>query len=64
VAYLLLALALSVVGVAVVMFRNRRPSGTNVSIDDFERHLDALRPPAPTGAGADPRRRRGARRRG
>jgi len=62
--YLLLALALSVVGVAAVMLRNRRPSGTHVSIDDFERRLDALRPSAEPEAGRSDRRRREGRLRG
>ncbi len=62
--YLLLVFVLSVVGVAVVMLRNRRPSGTNVSIDDFERRLDALRPSAPPEPVVGGRRRIGVRRRG
>lgn len=60
--YLLLALVVSVIGVVVVMFRNRRPSGTNVSIDDFERRRDALRPSGSRRSAGSGGRRTGWRR--
>jgi hypothetical protein len=58
--FLLIVLVLSIVGVAFVLLRHRRPSGTRASIDEFERNLEALAPPKD----ADEARRRGARRSG
>ncbi|MGZ8734627.1 MAG: hypothetical protein ACXW2C_00115 [Acidimicrobiia bacterium] len=51
--YLLLALGLIVGGVAIVMFRNRRPTGIDASIEEFEQSLEAIAPPPP-----DPQRGR------
>lgn len=46
VAFLLLALALIVVGVTAVVVRNRRPTGMDASIREFGESLDAIAPPA------------------
>ncbi len=43
--FLLIVLVVSVAGIAVVMFRNRRPTGTQASIEEFERSLQAIAPP-------------------
>jgi hypothetical protein len=52
-AFLLIAVVGSVVGVSVVLLRNRRPQSMEHSIDEFERNLQALAPDTPL-----PRRRR------
>jgi hypothetical protein len=53
-AFLALALVLCVIGVAVVMFRHRRPRGFQSSIDDFAARRDALDPArAPRRRGRD-----------
>jgi len=44
VVYLLFALLASAVGIAVILFRNRRPSSMEHSIEEFERGLRALAP--------------------
>lgn len=44
--YLLLAVVFMGAGIAVVVVRNRRPTGTDASISEFEEHLDAITPPA------------------
>ena len=51
-AYLLIAVIGSAVGITIVLLRNRRPNSMEHSIDEFERNLRALAPDAP------PRRRR------
>lgn len=43
--FLLFALALIVVGVAVVVVRNRRPTGIDASIAEFEAARSAIAPP-------------------
>jgi hypothetical protein len=48
VAFLLIAVLGSVVGIAVVLLRNRRPNSMEHSIDEFERNLRALAPEAPS----------------
>jgi hypothetical protein len=49
--YLLLALVLIVAGIATVVVRNRRPTGMDASIEEFEQSLEAIAPlqaqPAP-----------------
>jgi hypothetical protein len=52
-AFLLIAVVGSIVGVSVVLLRNRRPQSMSHSIDEFERNLRALAPDTPL-----PRRRR------
>jgi hypothetical protein len=48
VVFLLFALLASAVGIATILFRNRRPSSMEHSIEEFERGLRALAPePAP-----------------
>ena len=42
--FLALALGVIIVGVAVVLFRNRRHHGLNAGIDDFAARRDALAP--------------------
>jgi hypothetical protein len=46
VAFLLIAVIGSVVGISVVLLRNRRPNSMEHSIDEFERNLRALAPDA------------------
>jgi len=53
VGFLLIAIIGSIVGITVVLFRNRRPNSMEHSIDEFERNLRALAPETPS------RRRRG-----
>ena len=43
-AFLLLAVVLSAIGIGVVLLRNHRPSSTEHSIREFERGRDALAP--------------------
>gem|GEM_PF-2464827 len=43
--FLLLAVGVIIVGVVVVVARNRRPTGMDASIDHFERRLEAIAPP-------------------
>jgi hypothetical protein len=43
-AFLLFAVLASAVGIAAVVFRNRRPSTMEHSIEEFERGLRALAP--------------------
>jgi hypothetical protein len=47
VAFLLIAVVGSIVGISVVLLRNRRPSSMEHSIDEFERNLRALAPESP-----------------
>ena len=47
-AFLLFAVVGSIVGITVVLLRNRRPNSMEHSIDEFERNLRALAPDAPT----------------
>jgi hypothetical protein len=48
VAFLLIAVLGSIVGVSIVLVRNRRPNSMEHSIDEFERNLRALAPEAPS----------------
>ena len=60
-AFLLFAVVGSVVGITVVLLRNRRPNSMEHSIDEFERSLRALAPErrrAGAGAGRSERRAR------
>ena len=43
---LLFAVVASVIGIVIVLVRNRRPSSMQHSIDEFERGLRALAPDA------------------
>ena len=45
--FLALAVGLIVLGVSVVLFRHRRPTGLNAGIDDFAARRDALAPSGP-----------------
>lgn len=45
--FLLIVLVVSIGGIAAVMVRNRRPTGTRASIEEFERSLQAIAPPEP-----------------
>jgi len=48
VAFLLIAVVGSIVGISIVLLRNRRPNSMEHSIDEFERGLRALAPePSP-----------------
>ena len=47
VAFLLVAVVLSAVGSAILVLRQRKPTGVNNSVDSFRREMDALRPPDP-----------------
>ena len=42
-AFLLFAVLASAAGIAIVLFRNRRPNSMEHSIDEFERNLRARR---------------------
>ncbi|HEX5095902.1 MAG TPA: hypothetical protein VFX21_07815 [Acidimicrobiia bacterium] len=44
--FLLFAVVASVIGIVIVLMRNRRPSSMQHSIDEFERGLRALAPDA------------------
>jgi hypothetical protein len=46
-AFLLIAVIGSIVGITIVLFRNRRPNSMEHSIDEFERNLRALAPETP-----------------
>ena len=46
-AYLLIAVIGSAIGISIVLFRNRRPSSMEHSIDEFEKGLRALAPDRP-----------------
>lgn len=43
--FLLIALVLSGIGSAVLVFRNRRPTSVESGIDEFRREMNALAPP-------------------
>ena len=47
-AFLLIAVIGSVVGITIVLLRNRRPNSMEHSIDEFERNLRALKPDGPS----------------
>jgi hypothetical protein len=53
VAFLAIAIIGSIVGITIVLMRNRRPNSMEHSIDEFERNLRALAPDTPS----RPRRR-------
>ncbi|HYZ99541.1 MAG TPA: hypothetical protein VE575_12365 [Acidimicrobiales bacterium] len=55
VAFLLIAVVISAVGLSVLYIRNRPPTSFDASIDSFRRQMDAL---APRDADDDVRRRR------
>jgi hypothetical protein len=48
VGFLLIAVVGSILGIAVVLFRNRRPNSMEHSIDEFERNRRALAPEGPS----------------
>jgi hypothetical protein len=48
VGFLLIAVVGSIVGISIVLLRNRRPNSMEHSIDEFERNLRALSPDTPT----------------
>jgi hypothetical protein len=43
--FLLFAVLVSALGSAVLVFRQRKPTGVRSSIDSFRREMDALAPP-------------------
>jgi hypothetical protein len=43
--YLLLAVIVMIAGVTFVVWRNRRPTGMDASISEFEQSLEAIAPP-------------------
>jgi hypothetical protein len=45
IAFLLVAVVLSGLGFAVLLLRQRKPTGVHNSIDSFRREMDALAPP-------------------
>jgi hypothetical protein len=45
VAFLLVAVVLSAVGSAILLLRQRKPTGVSNSVDSFRREMDALAPP-------------------
>jgi hypothetical protein len=47
-AFLLIAVIGSVIGISVVLLRNRRPQSMGHSIDEFARNLRALAPDTPS----------------
>ena len=44
-AFLLVAVVLSAIGSAILLLRQRKPSGVHNSVDSFRREMDALAPP-------------------
>ena len=56
--FLILAVALMAVGVAVVVVRNRRPTGFDAGITDFEEKRRAIAPEDDTEEDPEPRGRR------
>ncbi|MCZ7527424.1 MAG: hypothetical protein M5U14_14205 [Acidimicrobiia bacterium] len=46
-AFLLLAIGLSIAGVTLVVLRHRNPTSMHASIDEFERGLRAIAPTPP-----------------
>jgi hypothetical protein len=44
-AFLLVVVVLTALGTAILMVRNRKPTGVHNSIDSFRREMDALAPP-------------------
>jgi hypothetical protein len=44
-AFLLVVVVLSVLGSAILVLRQRKPTGVHDSIDSFRREMDALAPP-------------------
>lgn len=61
VAFLLVAVVISVVGVSILVVRSRPPSSPNSSIDRFQEKMHALAPEDPQAEGQVVRRRRGRR---
>ncbi|MBV8950066.1 MAG: hypothetical protein JOZ99_04260 [Actinobacteria bacterium] len=59
--YLAMAAILSIVGIAWIVVRNRRPTSMESSIDEFARGLDALAPPDGRAARRAPRTPRASR---
>ena len=45
IAFLLVAVVLSGLGFAVLLLRQRKPTGVHNSVDSFRREMDALAPP-------------------
>ena len=45
VAFLLVAVVLSGLGSAILLLRQRKPTGVNNSVDMFRREMEALAPP-------------------
>ena len=43
--FLLFAVVVSAIGSAVLVLRQRKPTGVHSSIDSFRREMDALAPP-------------------
>ena len=58
-----MAAVLSIIGIGVLLVRNRRPTSMESSIDEFARGLEALAPPEERRP-AKTRRRTGAQRTG
>jgi hypothetical protein len=56
--FLILAVVLIVIGVVIVILRNRRPTGIDAGIADFEARRQALAPTEPEEREQDPRSRR------
>lgn len=56
--FLVVALALSVVGSVALWLRHREPTSVERSIDDFTREMHALAPLRPPGAERPPERSR------
>ncbi len=65
-AYLAMVAILSIVGIVLIVVRNRRPTSMESSIDEFARGLEALAPPDERVLRRPPRstRNTGARRAG
>jgi hypothetical protein len=45
VAFLLVAVVLSAIGSAILLLRQRKPTGVHNSVDSFRKEMDALAPP-------------------
>ena len=60
IAFLLIAIGLSIVGSLAIWFFSRTPTSWDSGIDEFSKNMDALKPDQNEGSGRRRRRRRRA----
>jgi hypothetical protein len=48
--FLIIAVVVSAIGIAIVLWRNRRPKGLHAGLDQFQRGMSALAPDDESGA--------------